>query len=409
MVEYIRACITGFYTNIEADRLIFLKDNSVYIRTALFAGLFLSMVYFAPAAHAQKILNQYKKPLPVVPAMDDAAFQEATTYYKETPFGDEQLAYEISLDKSWKKMTDGGLSNYKLSNRLLGEVARYYGPPGLEARSRFTIHALDLEYQLSAEQWFLQYVLANGFTPMGIKVHNENKVEALYVLLEKDITYVVRAIAHLNGKRMVLAQYFITDQVWNDENSMQAKSIDSFKLTNIKEEIIEKMLAFQFLDVAEFKYPVSWDLRAPPLRSIDRMGIKLINTQKGGSLDGQIEVHLSSTFVAKSLIEEVERFKKGIEEKGLILGELIEKEDGYIFDDNIQFASVEVYGVTDKNGALVNYEFWFTVMASGGYYYFVTLLTPARDDDFFVWSRNTETYRLVVQSVTPLEESLAEE
>ncbi len=366
-------------------------------------------IFFSSQAQAQKILEEFNKPLPVVEPIDPAKFQEETVEYNVMPLEDEVLSYSVRLPKTWAEFGGGGIKNYSLNNNLLGEIARYDGPPGIGPRSRFTVQALDLEYQLSAEQWFLQYILTNGYNLQGMKVHSDKKVEGLLVIVEKDISYIVRTVAQINGKRMILAQYFISDQKWYEENVMQGAAVSSFKLTHLKDEIIEEMLQFQFLDIAEFDYPVSWELRAPPLRSIDRMAVKLLMLAAKGSLNGRIEVNLASAFVVESLPDEIKGLKKSFEDKGLAFGKLIEKKTGYQFNDDVEFAAVEAYEVKGTASKLVDYEVWFTIMYSGDYYYFITLLTPSRDADFFVWSRNSETYRLIVESIEPQPETLLEE
>ncbi|HBR67868.1 MAG TPA: hypothetical protein DEA55_00650 [Rhodospirillaceae bacterium] len=368
----------------------------------------LSCVFSFSGAWAQELVESFNTPLPVIEEMDPAAFEQATTLYDEIPFGNELLSYSVRLPKEWKKDEKSGQISSSDSH-LLAEIARYNGPVGLEARSRFTVDILDLKYQVSAQQWILQHVLANGYNLQGIRVHNTRKVEVLLVTVEKDASYIVRAVAQINGKKMIFAQYAISDTNWATEQGMQAAAINSFALKTDKKEIIEDMLLFQFLDIAEFMYPASWTLRAPPLNSIDRMSAKVSNMNEDQSVNGQMEMDLVSSDVTKSLSDEIENYKSAFSKKGLILGEEIEKRDDFKFNENMEFAFLNVYAATDKESKMVDYEVWIAMMSANGFYYFVTLLTPARNADFFVWSRNTETYRVVVESVKPLEESLVED
>lgn len=357
-------------------------------------------------ALAQKILERFNTPLPEIPLMEEQDFLAATTLYEDTPYNDEALAYKIRLPKNWQKLTEAGQGSFSLSSTILGEIARYYGPPTLTGRSFFKIQALELKFQTSAPEWFLQYTLSNGYTLEGMKIHNDKKVEALFVVNEGDASYSVRTIAHVNEKRMILAQYYVPYEFWEDEKAMQAQALGTFELVNLKDMLIEEMRTFQFLDVAEYKYPVSWELRTPGMKSMDRMNTILINKPKPDSMDGQIEIDLISHYIAEGLKEEIRAYKKKMEERGMLFGKMIEKKEGYDLDTLFDFALTEVYQVSDKDSALHNYEFWFTVMSAGEYYYFVSLLTPARDDDFFIWSRNTFTYELVLESMVPQENSL---
>lgn len=378
------------------------------------------LILLSPAVQAQKLLGEYKIPLPEekweMPSQ--AEFEKETLLHEATPLGDSALSYRVRLPKDWTEPTDVGLSNYKLSNRLMGEIAQFFGPPKMYLRSRFTIEALGLNYQLTAEQWFLQHVMANGYTMQGMKTISDHRVEALFVLVQGDTTYVVRAVAEINGKRVVLAQYYLPSQYWNDEKIMQAQVMKSFALTKPDTEFVEKMQVYQFLDVAEFKYPTSWVIRADPVRSIDRMSVEVRNVvskdhvvlkkdkDKPLQLNGKIEIALVSSFVVDDLESELDKFKKDLTKTGLILGDFIEDRDDFTYDDAVEFGSTKVYKAFDEQKTLLDYELWLTVMSSGSYYYFVTLLTPSRDASYFIWSRNTQTYKLITSLIEPQPESI---
>lgn len=375
---------------------------------AFFFAFVCSAVFVQPVS-AQQLLERFNIPLPEIPFLEEAAFQEATILHQEMPQGDPILAYEIRMPKDWTKESGSDQGDFTYSAHILGEIARYYGPPVLGERSYFTIQVSQMQHEISAAQWFLQYVLSNGYTLEGFKIHDKKKVEALYVLVDRNVSYSVRAVAQINEKRMILAQYFVPYENWEQQKSMQAQSINSFRLLNLKPVLIEDMNAFQFLDISEFRYPKSWELHSQPLRSIDRMGADLLNLRSNQALDGQISVNLISHFITESLKGEIKAFKTEMENRGMVFGDLIEKRDDFDLDVLIDFSLTEVYRVTDKENSLQEYEFWFTVMSSGAYYYFVSLLTPSRDADFFTWGRNTETYRLVLEYLTPQKESLTSE
>lgn len=385
------------------------------------------------SAHAQKILKDFQKPLPEHKwdVMPQEVFEAATIRHEEVPLGDEALSYEIRLPEGWEQPQDVGISSYTLSDKLLGEIAVFYGPPKMYTRSRFTIEALALEYQLTAEQWFIQHLLRNGYTVQGMEVVNDKRVEALFFVVEKDVTYVVRAVAEINGKRAVLAQYFLPTQYWNDEKIMQSEVTKSFRLLKPDVEDAEDMQAFYILDIAEFLYPSSWELKTEQIRSIDRLEVEIRSSAKKKrikrrddwkksraqreqeqderTLHGRINVQLVSNFVVESLEEEISKLKTKVLGTSLVTGNLIETQDSFIYDDAISFGETNVYEAVDEDNALLEYEIWFTVMGAGDYYYFITLLTPSRDDDFFVWSRNTQTYKFVVENLTLQADSLSVE
>ncbi|MEZ5919499.1 MAG: hypothetical protein R3D66_06280 [Alphaproteobacteria bacterium] len=346
-------------------------------------------------------------------------------------FCDEALSYKIRLPEGWEQPQDVGISSYTLSDKLLGEIAVFYGPPKMYTRSRFTLEALALEYQLTAEQWFIQHLLRNGYTIQGMEVISDKRVEALFLVVEKDVTYVVRAVAEINGKRAVLAQYFLPTQYWDDEKVIQSEVMKSFTLLRPDTEDAEDMNTFYILDIAEFQYPSSWELKTEPVRSIDRLEVEIRSSAKRKrikqkddwkktreqrereqderTLHGRINIQLVSNFAAESLEDEIAKLKNKVLGTSLVAGNVIEAQDAFIYDDAISFGETNVYEAVDEESELLKYEIWFTVMGAGDYYYFVTLLTPSWDDDFFVWSRNTQTYKFVVENLTLQTDSLSTE
>ena len=145
------------------------------------------------------------------------------------------------------------------------------------------------------------------------------------------------------------------------------------------------------------------------------MSVELLNAagEEGAkgklTLNGKMEIKLVSMFSAESLNAEKEKMKAELESTGLSMGTLIEKKEDFKFNPAFTDTVVEAYDAIDSGNNLVSYELWFTMMQSGDYYYFITLLTPARDEDFFIWSRNTQTYKVVISQIAPQEESRVED
>lgn len=367
------------------------------------------------ASHAQKVLEEFKQPLPDIELISKPEWEAQSILYEEDPVQDEELAYSLRLPQDWEKITDGGMSTYEVSNKIFGQMARYYGPVDMfAARSRFDVQVLELDYKLTAEQWLLQYLLANGFNVQGLEPINENKVEALYVLIEHQESYAVRAVAHIVGNRVVLAQYFMPMDNWEEEKAVQATALASFTLKNkTGEELVEKMTKYLFLDIAELEYPASWELRSRPIRSIDVMEARLFNFSnleiegESKALNGRIDMKLVSAFSIDSLKDEIEEFKQSMLGEDLILGELIEKIDPYDVNERFEFANTEVFKVSNQSETL-RYELWVSVMLASDYYYFAGLLTPVRDEDYYTWVRNSETFRIINEHWKPLDESVVE-
>ena len=92
----------------------------------------------------------------------------------------------------------------------------------------------------------------------------------------------------------------------------------------------------------------------------------------------------------------------------MLIGDYIEARNDFKLNPNMTALPVEIYEATDTGNDILQYELWFLLMESGDYYYFLSLLTPSRDEDYFLWSRNTQTFRVIANTMQPLVGSLTD-
>lgn len=300
-----------------------------------------------------------------------------------------------------QKQIEEEKSEKGLSRRLLGEVASYHGPVKFGSNSKIDIFALELDHEITARNWLINHVLSNGFSLRGLSVVNDRRVEAAYITLVGDTSYFVRLIAEINGPRIVLVKYSVSERYFQEERSWQQYALESFKFTNPEKNRIEMTRTYNFLELLEFEYPASWRLVAPNIYSVDGMEAKLINTKNEKTLSGEIKIVIVSTELDTSISQEVKYAREDLEAIGLTPGKLLGVIDNYEFNPFILFDRVEVYEANDPKNRIVDHEYWIAVMLEDRYYYIVTMLSPGRDADFYGWARNTEAFQTVVESFTP--------
>lgn len=368
----------------------------IYLTTLLA----LSVLIFSGAGASAQFADSR---IPELTGFDISAdeIKAKTDLFEETPFGDKYLAYRLRLPKGWVKKDPQVTSTADISKKLLGEVAQYYGPAALDARSYFVIQAAELDYAITAKNWFMNYILSRGYTLQGMKVHSDKRIEALYVFLDKDQTYVVRTVGEVNGSRMILAMYFVPESRWQEEKVLQANALASFEFLNPEVVKIEDTRTYAFLDLLRFDYPASWRLLAPSIYSIEAMDAKIVSSQEDSVLDGEVDVHVVSTELDTTLAEEVKSVQKSLEDKGLVIGKLVDQPSDYKIREHIYFSRIEVYQANDKSKELLDYEYWIGVLMEDRYFYIVTMLTPSRNTDFYLWARNSEAFKTVIQTLRP--------
>jgi len=363
------------------------------------------------------ILENYRTDLPDVEPVAAEELDTVSDVFEATPFDEEVLGYKIRIPKGWENSLKHAPDDGDLSNKVLGDLAKFYGPPKVfSKRSYLSIKAGNLEYEMSVEHWVLKYLLSRGLTPKGMEITDRKRAEFFFVEVDGDTTYGVRAVAQVNGKRVILALYYLPLPSWEEEKNIQASAVQSLSVLTPIEEDVEEMVEYRFLDVARLRYPDSWKLKAPTIRTIDKMKIQILNYNQRSAyrrpiLDGKIESLLHSYYAFESIEGERETLMKEVSKAGLIIGEQISSPED---DLNVYFKNhedfdeykLEIFKARNDENKLLNYEFWVTSFESGDYFYFFTLLTPARDDDFFTWSRNKEAYALVMKSFDPNLEGL---
>ncbi len=347
--------------------------------------------------------------------IDDKKFQADTTEYREKPYNDKFLEYSIRVPTDWRKSAqvwgmEGKAEDKRkdvtgsvsLNRRVLGKVGRFFGPTRIGALSHIEISASVLDYEMTARNWFLSTILSSGYTIQGVEEISDRRVEAMYTLFEEDTSFIVRIVAEINGPRIVVVAFYTPESHWEEEKALQEKVLSSFKLLNPEKGRIESSRTYAFLDLARFDYPISWKLLAPNIYSVDSMDVRLINEHSDGTLDGEIEVHLISTELETTLAQEVEDVREDMRDSGLEIGDLIETVDKYKFNDFLYFNRVEVYAApAGKNTKVKDHELWLAILAEDRYYYILTMLTPDRNLDFYNWARNSESFKVILESLRP--------
>ncbi len=366
----------------------------------LFLVLLAVLVLAPPSGFSMEIKEI--PPLPEYAPLSDEEFKNSTNIVEIEPKEDPELAFRVAIPKEWQVLEDISLRNYIISKKVVGEIARYYSPPMIDLRSSFSVSAMEMEHKITGKNWFIHYVFTNGYTLEGLKVYSDDKVIAHYVLIENDIPYSVRAVALTNGRRIILAQYYVPLKHAQAGGPMQSKVIESFELLNPASEYAEATDTYIFLDLVEFDYPLSWELRTPMIRDIVRMHAFLVNIVGEDRLYGKVDVHAVDKYDT-DLATEIKRVNDSLKKStGFEVGNLRETISHYEFGPHIEAANVEVYDISSKNFRSLRYEYWFAVLSEKEQYnYIITMVTPSREDDFYNWAQNIEVFRFVSESVRP--------
>lgn len=371
--------------------------------------IILPSISYAQVKNSDDIFERFRKEMPKLDLLDNKKFTEETKPIKKKPYGDDSLAYSIRIPKDWTEREDKSSSNFILSEKLFLDLNVFYGNPTIMGRSRLEIEALNLEGNLTVEQWYLKYILEGGYAMEGFVVHNEDKVESLMVIMEKDYSFYLRTLVTINGTKIIMVKYYVPVAFIQEQAAMQEQVLSSFKLSNAKERQLIGLEAYRFLDVAEISYPETWRVFAKTMRNVDVMNASIVNVKqddsgniKNSSPDGKVDVTVVSSSIQSNLIEYVKEYKSNIEANGMLIGEKMKEDYNFTYDESMDFAITEVYKGIDSANNMSEYEFWSSILVGGNYYYFLMLLTPSRNENFSVWAENTQNYKIILKKFKPL-------
>jgi hypothetical protein len=244
----------------------------------------------------------------------------------------------------------------------------------------------------------VNHTLINGLSLERLTLKGKRELEALYVEVRGEATYVVRTKAMINGNKIIIARYYVSSWLYEDEKVMQAQVMDSFKLDNIRNAPIEELETHGFLNQSFFDYPPSWNLQAKPVKSIKYMNASLEKNILKGKLDGKIDIKVYNKLSTPLRSTVIKAFRDDFSISGYKIGNLIEKPDFQKHND-MSFGMMQAYQLLPEVSNMFHYELWVSVLEGEDYIYLATLMTAARDEEFYIWARNIEGYKQVVASI----------
>ena len=389
-------------------------NSSVFFKVHQILGMMAIVLLCAVfPVRAQTIDPESIKKIPRFDELSDEAFETATREVEETPQKYPFLAFTLRIPKNWERSDlseekgawdPDSLSQEKssdfLNRSILGLIAKYSGPSRFGIRSFIEVRAKELTRIISARNWFIHYILTNGYSLEGMEVIGENRVEGLYVQIIDGVSYAVRVVCVLNGSQIVLMSYYMPVSEIQNEKAVQEKVVGSFSFLNPEQADVTLTRTYSFMGVMHFDYPYSLRLPAPKVYSFSEMELQLINASEGNAnVFTSIDIHVLAYNKVKSLSAEIVKLKQKMEEKKIKIGELYDVYKHYEVGDNIDFHRVEVYKAEGLDKKIVPHEYWVGILRDDTYFYIISMLTTGRTSDFYTWAQNVEALEIIFKSI----------
>ena len=210
-----------------------------------------------------------------------------------------------------------------------------------------------------------------------------------------------------------MAEYLVHQEVYKAERDEQILAMNSLSLLYPNMSIPVSMKTFSFVDIAKFDYPASWAVHGTGISDIKRMEASLVNTinvhytadgtreVSGTQMAARIDVTVVSKDNGLTIGDEIKVLNQGLKEKNYKLGKFIETINDIKVNPLIGSSRVDVYQLESETIKLAGYEYWVAVLQTKSRYYLVRLITIGRQENFRTWAQNTQTYKVLLESLGP--------
>jgi hypothetical protein len=351
--------------------------------------------------------------------------KEHTRLFRQVPFGDTELSYEMRLPTNWgqSRFTQYG-SPGEERYKVLTNIDRFFGPAIEDKRPFVWLEVERLSRMTTAENYMNQYFIQRGITPEAVKVHNMNRAEALFIQPRDYSSYAIRAVFMINGDRIMLATFGVPLEAYKIYRDLMGLAMSSVQMLETINRQPEPVSTYKLLNVLTFDYPSRWLLRNENRTSSLKPSMELAlptelnvrNTSGFGlsnQIDGLILVNAwrkTSTFSRATLEETI---IKRLQVNQIKLQAVLQPEKQLLSHDDIASIKQTIYvsyvdntpptteefGVIQSTAAKPQQEVWVTTFDNGDYMVAVTLITWPQTKNYPNWSYNVTSYTKIVETM----------
>ena len=363
-------------------------------------------------AHAEEL-----QPMPELSqTFDLAGYAGQTDTIKKDLIDIPNISFELSLPKAWTERTTLGQS--------YGELIRYDGPPVGDVRPYFSLKRINIKRENSARLELLAYLLKQGYVLRAIKEIDDRNIEALYVAVTNEgDSFAVRMRGRIMGPDLVLAEYGVPVNAWEQMRDEQTFAMKSFKFLKDSDAPIEQRMERTFFKSLRFFYPASWVFEGEETPAENKVSVRLGNKNDQGLEAGRIKLTLISTGSLKDtesfkeyqvdLADTLKQIRKNYESRNFQFGAKIDSRKPKL-NVPASFSAMDVYQLhlrksqyDDEKQEAATHELWIAVFKVKDTdraqpvekAYVAELYTPSRALDIYLWSINTRAFEIILKSV----------
>lgn len=371
------------------------------------AFCFLACFLSAPApAHAllDKLLGK-KEAAPIhikkYPIQDEDSFIAGTKSFHEIPFNNPRLEFDVLLPKNWisEPLLTGASTD--LSPKILTEIAHFESPLIGIHHAVFTVHALRLEREMTAEQWLKHHLSSNGFTISGPVRSSGDKLAAAHFTYVQDTLVMDASIrAEINGNAIIVARFDAPLPLREDLSFLQQRTVQSFRLILTTNDPVEPQTPYTLSNALKLAYPASWTLQNANLKDNQRMSFDLHRLSSADNLLGLVRFAVIRRANYTTLTRELDLLA-GFFDKNMDIRftNLLTSAAIPGISSRFLFSRLEAYEAESKLTASKKQEVHLAILGDSDWYVIAYLMTPPEKNTPITWAENTQAFKIILQSI----------
>lgn len=318
---------------------------------------------------------------------------------ENTPFGNKSLAFSILVPKTWGIDSSLKVASAELSPASLKPLAILRGMAGDSAMAYLQIQAMKLTREITAADWLASHALSSQRSILKNQELSPLFADAQLEFVIEETPFTMRAVARVDGDRLFFVSAFCPSSVYASLEQTFGLMVASFDLTYPTTVTnIEPRLPLRVGGKIRLQHPSSWRPRMHENLPKGRYAVDLYQIDDADSLQGLIRIKLAEKGEISSIPLMLQRAKAELTEAGVeLLGELHNApvESPYELFKSGQLLIFEA----SIEGSPSPQEAWIYLFETVSHFTALSLLTPAREHDHYVWAINRRAFELILNSI----------
>lgn len=318
---------------------------------------------------------------------------------KDTPYNNTELAYKILIPKTWESQPIRAESA-DLNPNTLKPLAIFKGPAKDGTNPFIQIQAVQLVREITAANWLRHYAIATERKLLAIKPISYNFADSVMEFLIEGHPFTARATASIDGDRLFFLLNLALASSYDTFAEIFGVPVVSFNLQNRSSKTsIENHAPYNVHDIVRFNCPESWKYHLiTEGRPKGKEAADLFNYDPDGNVCGRMRIKTVEKNVSAGVETEIRDTMDEYEDGNVSIGSLLESIEVEIGAYRFDSAVVKAYQA-DIQGNEIRQEVWIAVIEDPKYYVIVSLLTPFREQGFYVWAINRRAYDIVLETL----------